>query len=69
MFPWNFRVLEKFPSLWDLQENEFEIVVRNLEGQKISRVDFLENYFGEQRFSLHNAGIGKHIIKKNSGRQ
>ena len=65
-----FQGLGKVPvSLGDLQENEFEIVVRNLEGQKISRVDFLENYFGEQRFSLHNAGIGKHIIKKNSGRQ
>ncbi|MEK6863226.1 MAG: tRNA pseudouridine(13) synthase TruD [Nanoarchaeota archaeon] len=60
-----FQGLGKVPvSLGDLQENEFEIVVRNLEGKKISRVDFLENYFGEQRFSLHNADIGKHIIKK-----
>lgn len=51
-------------SLGDLLGNKFEIMIRNLEGQKIEKAGFLENYFGEQRFSLHNADIGKHLIQK-----
>lgn len=51
-------------SLGDLQGNEFKITVRNLDGQKLAEVSLLENYFGEQRFSRHNAEIGKYLLKK-----
>jgi tRNA pseudouridine13 synthase len=49
-------------SLGDLDGNEFEIIVRDTDSFK--KIDFVENYFDEQRFSKHNAQIGKHIIKK-----
>ena len=50
-------------NLGDLAGNKFEIIVRNVE--KIpSKITFVENYFDEQRFSKHNAQIGKHLIKK-----
>jgi len=53
-------------SLGDLEGNEFEIVIRNLDSNfiNVKEIDFVANYFDEQRFSLHNADIGKHLIKK-----
>ncbi|MBU0457323.1 MAG: tRNA pseudouridine(13) synthase TruD [Nanoarchaeota archaeon] len=51
-------------SLGDLEENEFEIVVRHLENFSIDKINLVENYFDEQRFSLHNVDIGRHLIKK-----
>lgn len=52
-------------SLGDLKGNQFEIVVRNLDNETIvEEVSFATNYFDEQRFSLHNAAIGKHLVKK-----
>ncbi len=51
-------------SLGDLEGNRFEIVVRDLDDVKIKEVNFVENYFDEQRFSSHNSAIGKHLIKK-----
>ncbi|MDO8656567.1 MAG: tRNA pseudouridine(13) synthase TruD [Nanoarchaeota archaeon] len=51
-------------SLGDLEGNQFEITIRNLEKEKIQKVDYIPNYFDEQRFASNNAAIGKHIIKK-----
>jgi tRNA pseudouridine13 synthase len=51
-------------SLGDLEGNQFEIVVRNLDSVDVKEINFVENYFDEQRFSSHNAEIGKHLIKK-----
>ena len=51
-------------SLGDLEGNQFEIVVRDLDSVEIKEINFVENYFDEQRFSLHNSAIGKHLIKK-----
>ncbi len=51
-------------SLGDLEGNQFEIVVRNLDLVDVKEINFVENYFDEQRFSLHNSAIGKHLIKK-----
>jgi tRNA(Glu) U13 pseudouridine synthase TruD len=55
---------EKPVSLGDHEGNEFVITVRNLDSvpEKIS-TRFV-NYFGEQRFSTNNVGIGRAIIKK-----
>ncbi len=52
-------------SLGDLEGNKFEIVVRNLEpNTKVKAVEFIPNYFDEQRFSENNMEIGKHILRK-----
>jgi tRNA pseudouridine13 synthase len=51
-------------SLGNLEGNEFEIVVRNLDSVNVKEISFVANYFDEQRFSVNNAGIGKHLIKK-----
>ena len=51
-------------SLGDLQGNSFEIIIRNLEKEKISKIQYFPNYFDEQRFGSNNAGIGKHLITK-----
>jgi tRNA pseudouridine13 synthase len=51
-------------SLGDLEGNEFEIVIRDLNYVNIKEINFVANYFDEQRFSLHNSAIGKHLIKK-----
>jgi len=51
-------------SLGDLQGNAFDIVVRHLDKFTIDKVTDIENYFDEQRFSLHNVDIGRHLIKK-----
>lgn len=51
-------------SLGDHQGNYFEITIRNLDDEKIKRINFVENYFDEQRFSKQNVNIGRHLIKK-----
>lgn len=51
-------------SLGDLKENEFEIVVRNIEQLDLLQIRFIPNYFDEQRFGENNAIIGKHLLKK-----
>jgi tRNA pseudouridine13 synthase len=50
-------------SLGDLSGNDFEITVRCIE-ERPRRVGRMVNYFGEQRFSTNNAGIGKAMLKK-----
>jgi tRNA pseudouridine13 synthase len=50
-------------SLGDLKANEFEITVREIEKRPETKNRFL-NLFGEQRFSTHNAAIGKAIVKR-----
>ena len=50
--------------LGDLAGNQFEITVRNLDSIKIKIIDFVENYFDEQRFSRNNAEIGRYLVKK-----
>ncbi|PIN87914.1 hypothetical protein COV12_01330 [Candidatus Woesearchaeota archaeon CG10_big_fil_rev_8_21_14_0_10_32_24] len=50
-------------SLGDLDGNYFEIVISNYTG-KIDNINFVENYFDEQRFSQSNAKVGKHLVKK-----
>ena len=53
-------------SLGDHKGNQFVVVVRNLDkNAKIKRLKKYINFFGEQRFSIMNAKIGKSIIKKN----
>jgi len=51
-------------TLGDLEGNEFEITIRNLEKEKIKTIQYIPNYFDEQRFASNNATIGKHLIKK-----
>ena len=41
-------------SLGDLEGNEFIITLRNIEKEKIELVQFVPNYFDEQRFGRHN---------------
>src|SRR3989344_4626570 len=55
-------------SLGDLQGNKFEIVIRNLDNEKIEKTDYLENYFDEQRFSENNVKIGRYLLKKEFGK-
>ncbi len=50
-------------SLGDLKGNAFEIVVREVEKLPVKKTQFV-NFFGEQRFSTHNAAIGKSIVKR-----
>lgn len=53
-------------SLGDLDENMFEVVIRNLEeNTKIDSISQLINYFDEQRFSRTNHLVGKAIVKGN----
>jgi len=51
-------------TLGDLEGNEFEIVVRNLGDVNFKEINFVENYFDEQRFSSHNMEIGRSLVKK-----
>jgi tRNA pseudouridine13 synthase len=44
--------------------NEFIIVVRNL-NKKYDKINFIVNYFDEQRFSKNNSLIGKCLLKRN----
>jgi len=54
---------EKPVSLGDLKGNAFEIVVRDIDALPVKKTRFV-NLFGEQRFSTHNAEIGKAIVKR-----
>ncbi|MBI2582187.1 tRNA pseudouridine(13) synthase TruD, partial [Candidatus Woesearchaeota archaeon] len=64
-----FRGYGKTPiSLGDLQGNTFEIVIRDLESEKVEKAGYVENYFDEQRFSEHNVQIGRHLLKKEFGK-
>lgn len=68
----NFIGKSKDPiSLGDLEGNEFEITVRNLVDEDIDNIDkkakkieFIPNYFDEQRFSKDNVKIGKLLLKR-----
>ena len=51
-------------SLGDLSGNKFEITIRNLDEVNIQETNFVANYFDEQRFSISNADIGRHLVKK-----
>ncbi|MBT6775040.1 tRNA pseudouridine(13) synthase TruD, partial [Candidatus Woesearchaeota archaeon] len=51
-------------SLGDLEGNSFEITIRDLEEVNINKTNFVANYFDEQRFSVHNVDIGRHLVKK-----
>ena len=50
-------------SLGDLKGNSFEIIVRHYSGN-VDKVDFVVNYFDEQRFGGQNEKIGKAIVQK-----
>ncbi len=50
-------------SLGDLKGNTFEIVVRDIDKLPEKKTKFI-NLFGEQRFSTHNAAIGKALVKR-----
>jgi len=51
-------------SLGMLEGNHFEIILREVE-KELPRVEFIENYFDEQRFSKNNHVIGKMLVQKN----
>lgn len=51
-------------NLGDNIGNEFTITVRNLD-KKYEGINFIVNYFDEQRFSKNNVIIGKSLIKRN----
>ncbi len=53
-------------NLGSLEGNQFDIIVRNLEDKKQLHVDYVENYFDEQRFgfNLNTHLVGKAIVKK-----
>jgi tRNA pseudouridine13 synthase len=50
-------------SLGQLEKNRFDIVVRKIRDERITRLSKIPNYFDEQRFSAANAEIGKHLLK------
>jgi len=54
--------------LGQIKENKFRIVVRGLEEPfsfgKRKPVEFIENYYDEQRFSGRNALLGRALVKK-----
>jgi len=54
-------------SLGDLRGNSFRIVVRDLPHKRLTlkSIERLPNYFGEQRFSRHNAAIGRALVRRN----
>ncbi|MAG47003.1 hypothetical protein CL617_00215 [archaeon] len=56
--------LDKRINLGEHEENEFEITVRNLDSKMDKKVDFIVNYFDEQRFSKDNVNNGVLILKK-----
>src|SRR3989344_5972891 len=49
-------------NLGDNIGNEFIIVVRNLD-KKYNKINFIINYFDEQRFSKSNIKIGKYLLQ------
>ncbi|MEM4239602.1 MAG: tRNA pseudouridine(13) synthase TruD [Candidatus Woesearchaeota archaeon] len=50
-------------SLGDLKGNRFKIIVRDIDRLPEPKIRFI-NLFGEQRFSTHNAAIGKALVKR-----
>lgn len=55
-------------SLGDLRENEFRIIVRDLENKDYRRIKQVINYFDEQRFSEKNVEVGFALLKKDFGK-
>jgi len=49
--------------LGQLDNNTFIITIRNLDYEH-KNINFIENYFDEQRFSKNNVSIGRFILKK-----
>ncbi len=48
-------------TIGSLEGNNFKVVVRNLD-KKAEKINFLENYYDEQRFSKDNVSLGKQIL-------
>ncbi len=46
------------------KENEFTITIRNLDCRMNKNIDFIYNYFDEQRFSENNVEIGKLLLQR-----
>jgi len=53
--------------LGQLESNDFIITVRDLD-HKYKKINFVENYFDEQRFSRNNVEIGRYMVKKEYGK-
>jgi tRNA pseudouridine13 synthase len=51
-------------KLGNFKSNSFKITARNL-NKKYHPINFIENYFDEQRFSKQNVEIGKLLLQKN----
>ena len=51
-------------ALGDLTGNKFEIVLRNLEQEKVNLIHYFPNYFDEQRFSQSNVERGEALVRK-----
>jgi len=54
---------DKKISLGDNIGNEFIITIRNL-NKKYEKIDFIVNYFDDQRFSKNNVLIGKYLLQR-----
>ena len=50
-------------KLGQVKKNRFRIVVRDID-KKHEKINFIENYFDEQRFRGKNAIIGKALVKR-----
>jgi len=50
-------------TLGNLKGNEFIITIRNLDKFKINLPSRVPNYYDSQRFSEHNAEVGRFIVK------
>jgi tRNA pseudouridine13 synthase len=51
-------------ALGDLAGNKFEIVIRNINSEKIISTQYFPNYFDEQRFSKSNVERGEALVRK-----
>ncbi|MBS3095110.1 tRNA pseudouridine(13) synthase TruD [Candidatus Woesearchaeota archaeon] len=51
-------------KLGQIIKNNFTITVRNLDSKEHNKIDFIENYFDEQRFGGTNQLIGSALVKK-----
>lgn len=51
-------------KLGQIIKNRFRIVVRNLASRKYRNINFIENYYDEQRFGGKNQLVGKALVKK-----
>ena len=50
-------------SLGMLEGNKFKILLREV-NRELPQVDFIENYFDEQRFGKHNCVLGKILVQR-----